>query len=273
MDIKAYIESGILESYVMRLTSPEETAEVESMMATYPEIADAVTDFEMRLEDHLLDNAVTPPAFIREQLINQLAPEFSGTDETDTGSANQPAKIVTLPTSTPVWKYVAAAAIVLLLGSGWLNFHYYGKYAKIENDYKALLANQGSLMANIDANQSRMNGMENIMKVMMDPAIKRVALLPPDKNNTLLATAFWNATTKELYLAQNKLPVAPAGKQYQLWALVKGQPVNAGIIDDCGQLLCKMVNITEADAFAITLEKSGGSPTPDLSQLKVIGNI
>jgi len=33
------------------------------------------------------------------------------------------------------------------------------------------------------------------------------------------------------------------------------------------------VSIADADAFAITLEKKGGSPTPTLNQLYVMGKI
>jgi anti-sigma-K factor RskA len=272
VDIKAYIESGIIESYVMRLTSVEETAEVESMMAEYPEIAEAVNDFEIRLEQQLMNKAVTPPPHIKEQLTAVLTVEFNN-DAGNRTVKEHAAKIGPAYFSKPLWKYITAASIVLLLGSGWLNIHYYNKYTKVQSDYNTLLATQSGLIANADANQARLRDMEDLMKIMLDPNIKQVAMLPPDKSNTLLATAYWNSSTKELYLAQNKMPAAPAGKQYQLWALVNGRPVNAGVINDCGQLLCKMTNIVKADGFAITLEKSGGSPTPDLTQLKVIGNI
>ena len=38
-------------------------------------------------------------------------------------------------------------------------------------------------------------------------------------------------------------------------------------------ILVKMKSIPNAETFAITLEKRGGSPTPDLTQLYVIGNV
>ena len=57
----------------------------------------------------------------------------------------------------------------------------------------------------------------------------------------------------------------PTGKQYQLWAIVDGKPVDAGVINNCIGL-CKMKKIDHAEAFAITLEKEGGSPTPTLNR-------
>lgn len=254
----------------MRLTSPEETAEVESMMAAHPEIAAAVTSFEVSLEQQLLSSAIAPPANIKQQLMAQLAPEFSNIETSDT-TTQSGEKVIKMYSGTPVWKYIAAASIVLLLGSGWLNMHYYSRYNQVQNDYQNLLAERSSLLAKEDANQAKMNDAENSVKLMLDAAVKKVVLLSPDQNN--IATVYWDTNTKDVYVAQNKMPATPQGKQYQLWALINGQPVNAGVISDCGQMLCKMLNIKEADTFAITLEKEGGSPTPDLSQLKVIGKI
>ncbi len=57
MDIKAYIESGIIESYVLRLTSRKKLQRWSLMMSAHPEIAEAVNAFELQLEENLLNNA------------------------------------------------------------------------------------------------------------------------------------------------------------------------------------------------------------------------
>ena len=67
------------------------------------------------------------------------------------------------------------------------------------------------------------------------------------------------------------LPAAPAGRQYQLWAIVNGQPLDAGMLRDTKMQVQQMKAFAQADAFAITLEKSGGSPTPTMSALYVMG--
>ncbi|WP_350340234.1 anti-sigma factor [Paraflavitalea speifideaquila] len=56
---------------------------------------------------------------------------------------------------------------------------------------------------------------------------------------------------------------APAGRQYQLWALVDGKPVDAGMLDNCDGL-CQLKNIQQAQAFAITLEKPAEALYPIL---------
>ena len=75
----------------------------------------------------------------------------------------------------------------------------------------------------------------------------------------------------------NNLPQAAPEKQYQLWAIVDGKPVDAGMVEESadasGKLLLKMHNIPEAQAFAITLEKKGGSPTPTMEAMFVVGKV
>jgi anti-sigma-K factor RskA len=83
---------------------------------------------------------------------------------------------------------------------------------------------------------------------------------------------YWDKSTGQVYVYASKLPTPEAGKQYQLWALKDGKPVDAGVFDINGELQ-QMKRITEADAFAVTLEPVGGSETPTLELLYVVGGV
>jgi hypothetical protein len=50
MNVKEYISSGIVESYVLGLASEAERQEFEQNCVQYPEIAQARTAFELSLE-------------------------------------------------------------------------------------------------------------------------------------------------------------------------------------------------------------------------------
>lgn len=91
------------------------------------------------------------------------------------------------------------------------------------------------------------------------------------KENNLV-TVYWDTLSKAVYLRTDRLPAAPAGRQYQLWALVDGKPVDAGVLENCSGL-CRLKPVIKAQAFAITLEPAGGSPTPTLSQMCVLGKV
>ena len=86
MDIKSYIESGILEQYVIGTLSPSEMAEVEKNINLYPEIANEIKAIEITLEAYARHQGV-PPKLTEEKLIGNLHnSEIKPTKSTDTKS-------------------------------------------------------------------------------------------------------------------------------------------------------------------------------------------
>ena len=77
-------------------------------------------------------------------------------------------------------------------------------------------------------------------------------------------------THLDVYKRQDpsNLPAIPAGMQYQLWGIVDGKPVDAGLIitttADKKYRIQKMKSFgkSKVEAFAVTLETAGGNPTP-----------
>jgi anti-sigma-K factor RskA len=91
------------------------------------------------------------------------------------------------------------------------------------------------------------------------------------------AKIFWMKNTGEVYVDPSNLPELQPGKQFQLWAIVDGKPVDAGMILTSKQgdkyRIQKMRSFGKAEAFAITIEKAGGSPTPTMDQMVVMGKM
>lgn len=75
MKINEYIESGILESYVLGSASKEEAEELLFLKRKHPEIRDALLDLEIDLERIAQHMAITPPPEVWFQIedgINEL---------------------------------------------------------------------------------------------------------------------------------------------------------------------------------------------------------
>ncbi len=68
-NIKEYIDSGIIENYVLGLTDASETAELELLAGLHTEIFDANEDFSLMLEQYMVANAVAPPVTIKPLLL------------------------------------------------------------------------------------------------------------------------------------------------------------------------------------------------------------
>jgi len=67
--VKEFCESGILESYVMGLASPEEIDEVEKMAAKYPEVQKNIEDIHDSLEEYAFKEAIVPDITVKPMLM------------------------------------------------------------------------------------------------------------------------------------------------------------------------------------------------------------
>lgn len=262
MNVKDYISSGAIEAYVLGLANSNDVAEMDALRLQHPEINDAINAFEIELEEQALANAVQPPAHIKNNILSKI--DFTGSD------VKEEAPVVSLQSSNKKnnFMWLAAASIILLVISGGLNVYHYSKYKEVHNDYQALLVEKNAIYSDNNAIKA---SYDKTMAMLNDTAMKAIRMGDAGSHHGMLATVYWDTRTKDVYVLNNTLPAAPKGKQYQLWALVDGKPVDAGMLSDCKNF-CTMKNIPAAQAFAITLEDEGGKPTPDMNQLFVLGN-
>ena len=136
MDIKEYIQSGIIEQYVLGLADAKEAAELEQLRKEYPELDEAVLNFEKDFEAYSLQNRVTPPAHIKASLEKQL---FGGDEQKIVAPTNPTAQAAPVY-NIKLWKFLAAASIILLIVSTALNFYFYSGYKTTKQEYQALFS-------------------------------------------------------------------------------------------------------------------------------------
>ena len=255
MELNDIISSGLLELYVMGLASPEEVRDVEAWAEQYPEVAAEIAAIEKGMESYAQAYAVQPDESVKAKVmagIGATPKEENGGIVKDIYSVADP-KVRSLAG----WKWVAAASVILLIGSAVMNVMYYNKYSEAS---KGLAETQQQLALE----QQRVNDMNGDMKIVQGGT--PVALKGMDVMPDATAKIFWIKNTGEVAIDASNLPDAPAGMQYQFWAIVDGAPVSGGMIitNDKGKKfrLQKMKSFGKAQAFAVSLEKEGGSPTP-----------
>jgi anti-sigma-K factor RskA len=246
VNIREYISSGIVESYVLGLAAAEERVEFEQLCSQYPELMEARTAFEKALEKQAMENAIEPPAFIKQRVLDQIRDDHE----------KQPATVRNLS-----WlKYAAAASVLLLLGSLWMNISLYQKNKSLKKEYAG--------------SQVKMMDMKKDMEVIQSPNIKMASMKGMPVSPNSFATVYWDTSSHDVYLVANNLPVPASDKQYQLWAIFNGKPVDLGVFDvKKEKLLIQAKNAQGAEAFAITLEKKGGSPDGPKGDMYVMGKL
>jgi len=262
--------SGIIESYVLGLASPEDSAEFERMCAAHNEVRAARNAFELDLEKTLLEQRMDPPRELKSRIFSEI-----GMEKNEQTSPVRPVK----PTLVPrigFARYVAAASLILLAGSVLLNLYLLNQYKKSIAQYKELVATETNVTSANQVLQTKLESYQNALGVVKDPltAVIKMPGVPTSPAPSSMATVYWNTSSKDVYLLVNQLPKPASDKQYQLWAIVDGKPVDAGIFDvGEGISFVKLKTIPKAQAFAITLEKKGGSSAPTMEAMYVMGKV
>jgi hypothetical protein len=72
VDVKEYISSGIIERYVFGLATDAEREEFERIYKKYPEVDVARDEFEIKLEQQIMQDAIEPPAHLKETIQNSI---------------------------------------------------------------------------------------------------------------------------------------------------------------------------------------------------------
>jgi anti-sigma-K factor RskA len=254
----------VVESYVLGLLTAQERFEFEQYCETYPELRAARDSFELAVEKQLMENAVKPPAYIKEKVWEAIQPKPD----------SKPSKIISMePTSRPATRsygWLAAASVILFLVAGYFAYNFYSQNKELKDS-------NAKLEEKIDRTDSLMNRMLEEQRMMTDPNTMVVNLVgtTPAKAS---ASIYWDSTSTDVYMVVKNMPKLPTNKQYQLWSIINGpggqlQPNSLGLFDvgDDKKLILKMPNVKKADAFAITIEDRGNTGGPNLEQLQSMG--
>lgn len=249
MEVKDIISSGLLELYACGMASEQEATQVIQWVKQYPEVADELNQIEKGLEKFAFEHTVPPSAAVKTQLFEKINNQ-SG------------AKLVQLnaaPSAVNYWKWIAAAAVVFLLGSVFFNYTLFKKYNQIEENIAGLQKTKTNLEQEAIDTHNKMHLVESSYSTP-------VSLHGMEPAPTATAKIFWIKATNEIYIDPCNLPLAPKGKQYQLWAIVDGKPVDGGMINAGSKLdkyhIQKMKAFDRAQAFAVTLESESGNAAP-----------
>ena len=268
MNIQEYISSGIIQAYVLGLASEEEKREFEELVAVHPGLQQAREAFEMSLEQHAMANGVKPPQQVKDRFLEAIR------DPSRSNPSLNPSKIITMENEkvpvrqTGMARYVAAAAVIIVIGLGWFAFsaHQQNEALRVANE---------ELKHKSDSTENLLNQVaieKDALKKSTINVVKMEGTHPSASKSS--ANVFWDSTSQSVYMVVKNMPKLPNDKQYQLWALIDGKPKDLGVFDiNDEKFIIKMNNTQKADAFAISIEQKGGSPTPHMDQIQSMGKL
>jgi anti-sigma-K factor RskA len=256
MDIKAYIESGILELYVAGQLSEKENQEVYELMQQHPEILQEVLEIEAAVVK--LTGAVSPHAVDFDSFKGKL----------------NTTKVVDLKPQKPNWiSYTGWAASIILMGGLLWTIN---NKNQLETELQTVETERQFLEIQIENAKNDLAGTKALLDAIRDKNIISVPLGGQGDYTNSYAKVYWNKADNTIYLDAEGLPNAPEGKVWQVWSLTLNPltPTSLGVIDDFNTDENKIFAITnnyDSQAFGITLEPEGGSESPTMEQLHTLG--
>lgn len=262
MTIKEEIlNSGTLEAHALAVNSEEEEQLISSLASKYPEVEMAIDESREILENLALNQSVSLPDNFKDKIRSQLIFKepylLEDKNQTDFFS----------------WKNVSIAASIAALFSFGTTIYMSQKAKTAETALQVALQQKELLVSETNYIRDQKFEISQQLSFVLGSEKKTIVMKGQAFSPQSQATVYWSG--KEVYLFANNFPKNEIGLQYQLWAIVDGKPVDAGVFDvnETQTGLIKLKSIQKAQTFAVTLEKLGGSKAPSLNKMMVLGNV
>lgn len=282
MDLHCIISSGDLELYVLGLLPEKEAWQVDQLATLFPEIREEIDRISETLEVFGSSASAAPSPAVKDKLFAQLktlkteeevsiAPASVSSQLTDESKDSPVVPIMPVRKVLKRRSWMLAASIATLVACFTSILYLSARNRQHRLQITSLKEKVNTINRNLVEQQRRNLASTHLLRMYESEEYRQLKLTPIPGKPPAEARVLWNTKNNMVYVAGVSLPQPPARKQYQLWAIVDGKPVDAGMLQGNRLELQQMKPFSKAEAFAITLENEGGSPTPTMQEMYVMG--
>ncbi|MGY0040141.1 anti-sigma factor [Pedobacter sp. NJ-S-72] len=250
------------------------------------------------MEQYAIKHAIQPSGGLDKQIFEKIlvpvdeiaTPEESVSTKNHVTTANHlsttnhEAKIIPLPkdnaaSTIKTLRYALVACVGLLIVSVVALYSTHDKLNTANQQIIALNTDKEKFASTVSFMKDENKDLQTIATMAADPTWTAVKLagtkISPQANMMMV---YWHRKGQHVMMDNSKmaLPQNDAAHQYQLWAIVNGKPVDLGVFDATAEpkkLLVSMKEVGNAQAFAVTLEKRGGSVSPTMEKMVLMGGV
>jgi anti-sigma-K factor RskA len=246
--IRIFLDSDLLEKYLLGTTNKEETLQVERYIAMYPKVRKTYQELQENLEAFAKIHAVKAPEGLKMKILSTIRAQNIGRRKSR--------------------RFGIAATIAALIFAG--SSYFFWDQNKSLQQENTIVNNR---IMNLEADmKQQLEDVRNQFIVLNNPLTKKFYVNGNNKAKDLKAVAYINPVKKLSYINVRNLPNLPKNQCYQMWAEVNGEMVNLGIIkkiEDKDKLLA--LPYGKNAVSYITIEPKGGNSSPTVQN--IVANI
>jgi len=252
MDKDKFLQTGLLEQYVLGLTSLEEDRVVEEHLRAFPELQEEVDILKGALHN-----------YATQQLASASLPELA-----DTPAA---AAEVDLASRYQTRLNLALIACLILAAVATLLYRSYAAQA----EHMSHLQAEFTTLKEVCTSQLEEEKKKSAIYQLMHAQATRPILLQPNPRvgSDFFAVAYWNPEKKAGWLDPTHLPPLADNEEYYIWADVDEQMVPIGKIAPGEHHPIAIAFQQNASSINITRETAGPHDHPNLNGLTASGMI
>ena len=245
--ISTFLNSGLLEKYLLGGTTSAETEMVETYISRYPEVKNAYNTLQFNLEVVAKSNAIVAPKNILNNILGEL-------DETET-----PVIKMTATRKYKWWyKFSVAASIAALIFAG-TSYLFYTQNQKLSNENQVVVDEIFDLRSDIEKNNQMLDNVLRQLLKLNNPETEKYIIKGNERAKDLKTVAYINPKEKTSMIDVVSLPQLPEEQCYQIWAELQGKMVSLGILNEADRKLINIPYAENALGLNITIEPKGGN--------------
>lgn len=249
--IITFLNSGLLEKYLLGETTSAETEMVESHISKYPEVQNAYNTLQFNLEVVAKSNAIDAPKDILNNILDELEEE------------TPVIKLRTQRTYKKWHRFSVAASVAALLFAG-TSYIFYNQNQKLSKENQVVVDEIFDLRGDIAKNNEMLDNVMRQLLKLNNPETEKYIIKGNERAKDLKTVAYINPKEKTSMIDVVSLPQLPEEQCYQIWAELQGKMVNLGILDKADRKLRSIPYMEDALALSITIEPKGGNTTASL---------
>ena len=250
--IITFLNSDLLDKYLIGTTTVDETKTVESYISKYPEVKNAYTTLQQNLEIVAKSNAVEAPMHLLNDILNELD--------------DQPVIALETKSKQKSWyRFGVAASIAALVFAG-STFMFYMNNQDLLRENEIIADEIFDLRNDIEQNNKMLSDIMQQFKQLNNPETHKDIIKGNERAKNLKTVAYINPIEKTSMIDVVSLPQLPEEQCYQIWAEVQDKMVSLGILSESDSQLIPLPYAENALGLNITIEPKGGNKSASIEK-------